>query len=303
MSLPPVPALAATAQPNLPALSAMGISMISVQLGASLAKGLFPLIGAPGATALRVGIAAVILMLAFRPWRSWPRRRAWPALCGYGASLGLMNLLFYSSLRTVPLGVAVAVEFIGPLGVAVLSSRRAGDFLAVGLALAGLLALLPLWRQAHRLDAGGVALALAAGVCWGLYIVFGKRAGAAHGAQATAIGMGVAALVATPLGVLQAGAHLFAPSILPTALAVAVLSSVVPYTLEMFALTRIPVRVFGTLMSLEPAVAALAGFAVLHETLSARQCVAIAAIITASLIATMSLRPDRAAQPGLLAAD
>ena len=288
---------------DLTALAAMGGSMLSVQVGASLAKGLFPAVGAQGAVALRVGVAAAILLAALRPWRRPPPRRVWPVLLGYGLSLGSMNLLFYSALRTVPLGVAVALEFVGPLTVAVLASRRRLDFACVALAAAGIVALSPLGGRAHAPPVAGVALALGAGVCWGLYIVLGERAGSAHGAQATAIGMVVAALLVTPFGVAQAGGALLNPAIWGLAVGVAILSSVTPYTLEMFALTRIPVRLFGTLMSLEPAVAALAGLVLLHERLGLRSCAAIAAIMAASLIATLSLRPDEAPSSALLAAD
>jgi inner membrane transporter RhtA len=293
------PAMASRA----PALVAMAVAMVSGQTGASLAKGLFPVVGAAGAAALRVVIAAAILVLVLRPWRRPPARAAWPSLVAYGLSLGLMNLLFYWAIRTVPLGIAVAVEFTGPLGVAVLGSRRPIDFAWIGLAVAGLLVLAPWWRQAHPLDPLGVALALAAGVCWATYIVFGQRAGAAHGPQATVVGMVVATLVVAPIGLMQAGAALFAPRILLTAAGVAILSSIVPYSLEMFALTRMPVRVFGTLMSAGPAVAALIGWLLLRQALTPSQCFAIAAIMIASLGATASLRSEPRRAAALLAAD
>ena len=288
---------------SLPALTAMAGAMVSVQMGASFAKGLFPAVGAQGATALRVGVGAVILTLVLRPWRSWPSRGAWPVLAAYGVSLGLMNLVFYAALQTIPLGVAVALEFAGPLGVAVLSSRRAIDFLWIALAVAGLLVLLPLWKQAHPLNPVGIALALGAGVFWGLYIVFGQKAGTAHGAQATAIGMGFAALVAVPLGVIEVGPGLLTPPVLLAGTSVAILSSVLPYTLEMFALTRIPVRVFGTLMSLEPAVASLMGWLLLHEALSPRQAAAIGAIMLASVGVTLSMGSERRRQVAVAGAD
>ncbi|RAK58509.1 EamA family transporter [Phenylobacterium hankyongense] len=291
---PPRPPASALAS-SLPSLAALAASMISVQVGASFAKGLFPAVGPQGATALRVVLAALILAAIYRPWRSPPQRRAWPVLAAYGATLGLMNLLFYSALQTIPLGVAVALEFTGPLGVAVLATRRRIDFAWVALAATGLLALAPLGHQAHPLDPKGIAFALGAGLCWGLYIVFGKQAGTAHGAQATAIGMIVAALVAFPFGLAQAGAALFAPQILLSAIGVAIASSVLPYTMEMFALTRMPVRVFGTLMSLEPALAALMGWLILHEALAPRQAVAIAAIMLASLGATLTMDARREA--------
>lgn len=288
-SLPPHSPLIAS---RAPALAGMVIAMVSGQTGASFAKRLFPVVGVGGAATLRIGIAAVLLMIAFRPWRRPPAREAWPVLAAYGVSLGLMNLLFYAAIQTIPLGVAVAVEFTGPLGVAVLSSRRPIDFGWIGLAVAGLLVLSPLWRQAHPLDPVGIALCLGAGVCWGTYIVFGQRAGAAHGPQATAVGMAVAALVVAPIGLMQSGAALFAPGILLAAAGVATLSSIVPYTLEMFALSRIPVRIFGTLMSMGPVIAALVGWLLLHEALSPRQCLAIAAIMVASFGATASLRSE-----------
>lgn len=277
---------------RLPALAAMGVAMVSVQIGASFAKSLFPLVGAQGTTALRVGLAALILTLVLRPWRKPVAQGQWPVLVAYGVTLGLMNLFFYSALQSIPLGIAVALEFTGPLGVAVLASRRAIDFLWIALAAAGLLALLPLGAETQGLDPMGVLLALAAGLCWGLYIVFGQKAGAAHGAQATAFGMIIAAMVVAPIGLIQAGSALFAPSLLASAFGVAVLSSVLPYSLEMFALARIPTRVFGVLMSVEPAIAALMGLLILHETLNLRQGLAIAAIMAASLGTTLTMAGD-----------
>ncbi len=278
----------------------MAVAMISVQVGASLAKGLFPAVGAMGATTLRVVIAALILVALLRPWRRRVARADWPVLLAYGASLGLMNLCFYSALRTIPLGVAVAIEFAGPLTVAVVFSRRLSHFLWIGLAAAALLALAPIWRERHPLNPAGVALALAAGACWGAYIVFGEKSGRAAGSSATAIGMVVAALVVLAPGVIQAGPALLAAPILLTASGVALLSSVLPYSFEMFALTRIPVRVFGTLMSVEPAVAALIGWLLLHEALSPRQALAIAAIMAASLGATLTMGAGKADPPPLL---
>jgi inner membrane transporter RhtA len=271
----------------------MATAMISVQAGAAIAKGLFPAVGVESAVALRVIIAALILAALFRPWRRPPARRHWAVLAAYGVSLGLMNLTFYAALTRIPLGVAVAVEFAGPLGVAVLASRRVIDFLWIGLAACGLLALSPFWSQGRTLDPLGVWLALGAGLFWGLYIVFGKAAGGAHGTRAAATGMAIAALVVLPAGVAHASTAILEAPILVSAVGVAVLSSVLPYSLEMFALTRIPVRIFGTLMSLEPAVAALMGWLILGETLATRQVVAIAAIITASLGVTLAARPER----------
>jgi inner membrane transporter RhtA len=266
------------------------VSMASYQLGAALAKQLFPAIGAQGATACRLGLGALILLLVRRPWRSWQRGRDLRALWGYGVSIGVMNLVFYLSLRTIPLGIAVALEFTGPLALALFGSRRLLDFIWIALVVAGLLLLLPLRGQTHALDPVGVLYALAAGVGWACYIVLGQRAGSAHGGDAVTWGTSIAALVAIPVGVAHAGSALFDPALLPFALGVALLSSAVPYSLEMMALTRLPTRSFGTLLSLEPAFAALAGVALLGEHLSLLQWLAIAAIIVAAAGTALSVR-------------
>ncbi len=286
MSITSTPTRPSTAAP---AVGAMLGAMFSTQFGTAFAKSLFPVVGPVGATTLRVGIAALVLTVLWRPWRNPPARTAWPMLAAYGVALGLMNLGFYLALRTLPLGVGVAVEFFGPLGVAVLSSRRPLDFLWIALAVAGLGLLLPIWKQAHPLDPVGLAFMLFAGACWAAYIVFGQRAGKAHGRAATCIGMIVAAIVVIPFGAVSAGTKLLSSAVVIPGAAVALLASVVPYSLEMFALTRLPVRVFGTLLSLAPAVAALMGWLVLHEAMSLVQVLAIAAIVAASIGTTLSL--------------
>ncbi|AWI52441.1 EamA family transporter [Aquabacterium olei] len=256
-------------------------SLLSQYVGAASAKGLFPLVGAEGVTALRVSIAAVILMAVWRPWRTWPGRRALPDLIAYGAMLGLMNLCIYQAMARIPIGVAIAIEVTGPLAVALFGSRRPRDVLWVVLAVAGLLPLLPV-RGATGLDPVGMVWAAAAAACWALYIVFGKRASALPGGQAAAWGMLVATTFTLPLGVAQAGSALLAPGVLLTGLAVAVLSSAAPYSLEMVALRRLPRHVFGLLVSASPAVAALVGFFMLGERLSALQWAAIACVVGAS---------------------
>ena len=266
------------------------IAMFSIQLGASLAKSLFPVVGAMGATSLRLGFGTLLLWLVLRPWRMPWRTLPGKMLLGYGISLGVMNSLFYLSLQTVPLGVAIALEFTGPLGLALLASRRLRDVGWVVLAVGGLLLLVPWSSQAAALDPVGVACALGAGVCWALYIVFGQKAGADHGAQAVALGAAIAAVVAVPWGVVESGMALLAPALLPMGLAVAVLSMALPYSLEMFALTRLPVRSFGMLMSLEPAIGALCGFVFLHEQLGVLQWLAIVAVVVASAGATLGTR-------------
>ena len=270
-------------------VGALVVSMASIQVGAALAQQLFPAIGAQGTTALRVCLAAVILLAVRRPslkGLTWAQGRS---IALYGVVLGAMNLAFYMALRTIPLGVAVAVEFTGPLVVAVASHRDRLDILWLGLAAVGLLALAPLGQLASGLDPGGLGLALAAGLFWGLYILFGQKAGAAGGGAATALGMLVASAVVLPFGLAHAGAKLFNPALLPIALTVAVLSSALPYTLEMFALTRLPRATFGALMSLEPAIGALSGWLLLGQRLDLRQGLAIACIIAASAGAAATL--------------
>jgi len=276
--------------PLLP-LAAILVAMLSVQFGASYAKRLFPLIGAQGTTALRLGIAALLLGIILRPWRSMPTRASLPPLLIYGASIGAMNLMFYMALRTIPLGIAVALEFLGPLAVAMATSRRTIDFLWIALAIAGLAVLLPIGRSLHAVDAGGALFALGAGGGWALYIVFGQRAGALHGARTTAWGTAIGAVLILPIGIAHAGAALFAPGILLSGAVVAVMSSAIPFSLEMVALTRLPTQTFGTLMSVEPAIAALTGMAFLGETLGLVQWLAIAAVMLASAGTALTARP------------
>jgi inner membrane transporter RhtA len=247
--------------------------------------------------ALRVLFAALLLAAILRPWRTRRTPAAWRSVLLYGVALGGMNTLFYAALRTVPLGVATAIEFTGPLTVAVLASRRAVDFLWIALAVGGLLLLLPLGEASAGVDPVGAALALAAGVCWALYILFGQKAGAEHGLQTTAVGMAVAAVLVLPFGIAHAGTALFTPSILPVALAVAVLSSAFPYSLEMVALSRLPTKTFGTLMSVEPAFGAVAGLVLLDEHPSPTQWLAMGAIVAASVGTTLTAVQTRDATP------
>jgi inner membrane transporter RhtA len=263
-------------------LAALLVAMLCFLLGATLAKSLFPIVGAGGATALRLGIAAVILLLVWRPWHIRLTKPQLRTVLVYGVALGWMNYLFYLALSYIPLGITMALEFTGPLGVALFASRRPIDFLWVALAALGLAALLPLGLGGQPLSALGVAYALGAGLCWALYIIFGRRAGAAHGGQVTSLGMVIGAVMIVPVGYSYSGTALFAPAILPAALGVAVLSSALPYTLEMYAMPRVPTRTFGVLMSLNPALGALAGLIFLHETLSLVQWGAIISIVAAS---------------------
>lgn len=263
-------------------IAALLVAMICFQLGATLAKSLFPIVGVGGTAALRLGIAALILLAVWRPWHIRFTRQQLRTLIIYGVAMGWMNYLFYLALSYIPLGITMALEFTGPLGVALFASRRPIDFLWIALAALGLVALLPLGLGANPLSVLGVLYALGAGACWALYILFGRRAGAAHGGQITSLGTVIAALMIVPVGYAHSGATLLAPAILPAALGVAVLSSALPYSLEMYAMPRIPTRTFGVLMSLNPALGALAGLILLDEMLTLVQWIAIASIVAAS---------------------
>lgn len=288
-SSPPTDMASRSASPFAP-FGTLLLAMLSFQCGAVLAKHLFPLMGAQGATAMRLGLGALILWIMRRPWRRLAGRHGWPWLWGYGLTLGLMNLCFYMALSTIPLGIAVALEFVGPLAIALFGSRRVWDFLWVGLVLLGLALLLPWQPQSHSLDPVGVLYSMGSAVGWAAYILLGRRAGTAFGGDTVAIGSAIGALVAVPVGIAHSGAALLSLSALPYALGVAVLSSAVPYSLEMYALTRLPARTLGVLMSVEPALGALLGLALLGEHLGALQWLAIVAIIAASIGTVLGAR-------------
>ena len=256
-------------------------AVASVQFGAALAKSLFDEIGAGGTVLLRVASAAVMLGLIWRP-RVAGHGPGELLLAGlFGLSLAGMNLAFYEALARIPLGIAVTFEFVGPLGVAVFASRRARDLLWVVLAAAGILLLSDFGGA--RLDGLGVALALVAGCCWAAYILLNTRVGRLFpGGGGLALAMVVAAVPLAPVGIAEAGTDLLVPWILGVGAAVGLLSSAIPYTLELEALRRLPAGVFGVLMSLEPAMAALAGLVVLGESLAAREVVAIMLVVAAS---------------------
>jgi inner membrane transporter RhtA len=253
----------------------------SVQFGSAIAKGLFDEIGAGGTVFLRVLSAAIVLAVIWRPRAGGHTRRDLVVAVMFGISLAGMNLAFYSALDRIPLGIAVTFEFVGPLGVAVFGSRKPLDLAWVALAAAGILLLSDFGGA--DLDGLGVALALLAGGFWAAYILLSARVGQAFpGGHGLALAMLVATVPLAPVGIADGGAELLAPSVLAVGIAVGVMSSAIPYTLELEALRRMPAGVFGVLMSLEPAVAATAGFIVLGEDLAAREVVAILLVVAAS---------------------
>ena len=269
-------------------------SLITLCAGTSLAKGLFPFVGAEGTTTYRLVFSTLLLMAFWRPWR-----RAWtwadaPILVLFGATLGVMNLLFYNAIKTVPFGLAIAVEFTGPLAVALWSSKKPLDFVWIVLAVAGMGLILPLGNasgadmQAAAIDPVGIAYALGAGACWAVYIVVGQRVADRIGAFATPMGMLVAALLVTPVGISVAGSSLLNPEWMLAGLGIALLSSAIPYSLEMYSLKHLPKQTFSILLSLEPAVGALAGWLVLSEQLSTQQLCAIGLIMAASMGSAMT---------------
>lgn len=270
-----------------PALVLLGV--VSVQVGAAVAKQLFTQAGAAGTVTLRLLLAAVVLLVIWRPSLRLDRRTLL-VVAGYGLVLGVMNLSFYQAIKHIPLGAAVTIEFLGPLAVAVLGSRRWLDGLWALLAAVGVLML-------TRVDGGlalpGVLFALGAAVCWAAYILLAAALGSrTSDGKGLALAMVFGSAVALPFGVAEAGTMLLDPTVLAAAAAVALLSSVIPYSVELEALRRIPPRVFGILMSLEPAVAALAGLVLLHEALGPAQWLAVFCVVLASAGATRTAEPE-----------
>lgn len=269
------------------------VSIVSIQLGAAVAVHLFPSLGPVGTTFLRVGFAAILLIAVARHTISWSARHHAGSLLLYGVILGAMNLCFYGAIARIPLGIAVAIEFVGPLGLAVITSRRGRDFAWIALAFAGIVLLTP--EIGTALDPLGVALAGGAGLGWAGFIVMSRRLGRVMpGSSGLAIAMLVATLVVLPVEIATGGLSSLDGGLLAGALAVAILSTAVPLSLEFEALKRMSARTYGILVTLEPAVAAAVGALLLEQAMGARAMLAIACVMAAALGVTFSDRRDSA---------
>ncbi|MCO4753388.1 MAG: DMT family transporter [Bacteriovoracaceae bacterium] len=270
------------------------LAMASIQFGASVAKQLFPIAGVAGASSLRLFFAALVLIVAFRPWKVPISKKSLTSLFFYGASLGLMNLSFYFALERIPLGIAVALEFIGPLAVAVISGQKKSDYLWASLAAIGIYLLLPLEDTQTALDPMGIFYALLAGFFWAIYILFGKKAGTeVSGGVAASVGMGIAAVVVLPWGLLIDMDSMFQTTAVPLGMFVGLFGSAIPYSLEMSALKKMPSQTFSVLMSMEPAMAAIMGLIFLGEVLTTTQWFAVVCVIVSSQGSALSSRPIR----------
>lgn len=260
------------------------IAMASIQGGATVAKRIFPLLGPAGTSALRLFFATLILWAIFHPWKQKLSREQLQKLYVYGACLGFMNLSFYFALERIPLGLAVSLEFTGPLAVAIFTSRKKIDYIWAVLAGLGIFLILPETQGPSALDPVGVILAVVAGIFWAGYILYGKKAGnGIPGGLAATWGMTFAALMVIPAGLYTSSDKIFSLDIIPFGIGVAILSSALPYTLEMLSLKKIPTKTFGVLMSLEPAIAAIAGLLFLNEQLTMFQWFAMLLIMLSSL--------------------
>jgi inner membrane transporter RhtA len=272
---------------NIPPLPAVLGAIVSVQAGAALAKGLFPALGATGTASVRIGLSALILLAVNRPNLKRLNKAQWRAVIPYGLCLGAMNMIFYMSLERIPLGLAVTLEFIGPLLLAVAGSRRLIEFLWVLLAAAGIAFIAP-WSE-KSIDLMGALMALLAGGFWAGYIVLGRRTSKIlDGGQAVTIGMVFATMIVLPFGIAGGGLSNFTPIMIFSGAALALLSSAIPFTLEINAMRKIPAQTFSILMSLEPAVAALCGLIFLQELLTFYEWMAVALVVIASAGATLT---------------
>lgn len=263
-------------------------AMASFQVGAAAAKGLFPALGPQGAATLRLGLGALMLLALARPWRAWPRSAPLLPMIGLGASMAAVILMFYLALERLPLGIAMALQFLGPLAIAIFGTRRPSDLVWAALAVAGVWRLVGFGTDVAGLDPVGVAFGLGAAAGWASYILCGRVASAAFGASTAALSVSIAAVLLLPLGLAHAGSALFSPALLPLALLVALLSSAIPFSLEFYAMRRLPAPTFAVMTSLEPALGVLAGLVLLHERLGLGQIAGVAMVIAAAAGAAWS---------------
>lgn len=267
-------------------------SMLSISLGNSFAKGLFHELGAEGTTFYRLFFSAILLWLAWRPWRFSLNWQQFKLIAAYGISLGLLNFFFYLALQTIPLGIAVAIEFCGPLGLALFASRKKVDFIWIILVIIGLLFLIPNnLTGTDSLDTAGLVYISIAALLWALYIVIGQRMSGIHPGQASAWGISISSLTVLPFAIHHLGFEdLWHPELLGIGFIVGLLSSAIPYSLEMIALRSLERKTFGVLLSLEPAFSTVVGAIILHEYLTLQQMTAIVCIIVASMGCTLTAK-------------
>ncbi|WP_316801103.1 EamA family transporter [Pedobacter frigidisoli] len=274
---------------NISPIPAVLLSILSVQCGAAIAKGLFPGIGPIATASLRIGLSAIILLIAFRPNISKLSRKQWKYVSLYGLCLGAMNMVFYMAIARIPIGLGVTLEFVGPLVVAIFGSKKLVDFLWVALAATGIVLITPITN--NGLDPIGILLALLAAAFWAAYIVLGGRISKImSGGQAVSIGMVFASLLIIPFVFLDGGLARLNAHLLTLGLALALLSSAIPFTLEIRALKQLPARTFSILMSLEPAVASITAFVFLQERLSLKECLSVAFVVIASAGSSLTAR-------------
>ena len=280
--------------PHLQALVLLFIAMISMQSSGALAKTLFDQFPVLTISAMRLLLGSLILAVIFKIWQVNFKQVKWSSIISYGIALAGMNALFYLSIHRIPLGIAVAFEFIGPLSVALFHARQKFDFIWVGLAVLGLVLLFPFDQAKQSLDPIGIAFALAAGACWALYIIAGQRPSGVSGNHTVCLGMFVGMLCLMPIALFSGmPLKVFEPSNLIYFIALAILASALPFSLEMIALRNLSTLSFGTLMSLEPAIAAFSGFIFLNEQLLWTQWLALATIISASIGCTVTAQKAR----------
>ena len=280
--------------PHLQALVLLFIAMISMQSSGALAKTLFDQFPVLTISAMRLLLGSLILAVIFKIWQVNFKQVKWSSIISYGIALAGMNALFYLSIHRIPLGIAVAFEFIGPLSVALFHARQKFDFIWVGLAILGLALLFPFDQAKQSLDPIGIAFALAAGACWALYIIAGQRPSGVSGNHTVCLGRFVGMLCLMPIALFSGmPLQVFEPSNLIYFIALAILASALPFSLEMIALRNLSALSFGTLMSLEPAIAAFSGFIFLNEQLLWTQWLALATIISASIGCTVTTQKAR----------